>query len=65
MICEKQNITKVFKRKNGNTNGMKNHLQKQHIKFYNEMFPVLEKAIKKDLPNKQKVLEDCFKNVSI
>lgn len=63
LLCQKQNVTKELKMKNGNTTGLKKHLERNHEKAYEHLFG--PKAIKrKTLIEKQKTM-DVFLNVSI
>jgi hypothetical protein len=59
LLCEKKNIDRKIKMKNGNTTGLKRHIERHHKDIYESKF-----AKNKEATPDQKKLTDMFSRVS-
>lgn len=61
--CSQNGLNKEYRRKKSSTNGMKNHLEKDHKKIYDLYFDPNKSRNQPTLPKNQTTLDD-FTNVS-
>lgn len=63
LICLEKDLRKEFKMKNGNTKGIKGHLERDHKEIYDLHFDPTSSKSQPSLPKNQTTLDD-FTNVS-
>lgn len=43
LLCEQKKISRTIKRTGGNTKGLSSHLEREHVREYQKLFPSAEK----------------------